>query len=50
MEDEYNGLKVDEHKDLKIEAAMEMVGQYQVIRLVYNYSVVQFDSMDVDLR
>ena len=50
-EEEYDGLKVDELKVMKLTtAALEIVRQYQLTRLMYNFSVVQFDSMDVAVR
>ena len=50
-EEEYGGLKVDELKVMKLTtAALEIVRQYQLTRLMYNFSVVQFDNMDVAVR
>ena len=50
-EEEYDGLKVDDLKVMKLTtAALEIVRQYQLTRLMYNFSVVQFDNMDVAVR
>ena len=50
-EEEYDGLKVDDLKVMKLTtAALEIVRQYQLTRLMHNFSVVQFDNMDVAVR
>ena len=50
-EEEYDGLKVDDLKVMKLTtAALLIVRQYQLTRMMYNFSVVQFDNMDVAVR